>query len=323
MKSYLAMKVLLFSMFSCIMVRKMYADNPTSIIQPLPGPDPGYIIAESSSGLANRLRVMAAYMYIAEAKFHGAHLIFVWDINDACPGHFLSVFEPIPTVLFANNASRYVIDKHAKINFENSFAVFSWIMRMNNIPKNRHGFPSWNEIEYNMHSRYYPRREIMYLAFNYVKQYNVCNASAMHIRSTDMALSIERKSGGRKRQSLTSYIHFVESRPIDEPVFLLTDNPETQRFFLDKFGPQKILMYALMNSTINQLPLRVSSPRDIIKNISTAEEHRFTTLEHSLLDVLIAAHAKEFKASIFSSLSELVTMFSNIGKRDRGWCSSS
>lgn len=54
------------------------ADNPTSIIPPLPGPDPGYIIAESSSGLANRLRVMAAYMYLAEFKYGGAHLVFIW-----------------------------------------------------------------------------------------------------------------------------------------------------------------------------------------------------------------------------------------------------
>ncbi len=59
------------------------ADNPTSIVPPLPGADPGYIIAESDSGLGNRLRVMAAYMYIAEYKFEGAHLVFIWDKNEA------------------------------------------------------------------------------------------------------------------------------------------------------------------------------------------------------------------------------------------------
>lgn len=120
-----------------LVVLSVIADNPTSIVPPLPGPDPGYIIAESTSGLANRLRVMAAYMHIAEAQHDGAHLVFIWDITEACPGHFLSVFEPIERVIFATNASRYVLDKHSKINYENSFATFNWIMSMNNVPKNR------------------------------------------------------------------------------------------------------------------------------------------------------------------------------------------
>jgi len=52
-----------------------------------------------------------------------------------------------------------------------------------------------------------------------------------------------------------------------------------------------------------------------------AEDHRFTTLEHTLIDVIIAAHAQTFKPSSFSSLSDLVRMFEHIGKRERGWCS--
>lgn len=303
------------------------ADNPTSIIPPLPGPDPGYIIAESDSGLGNRLRVMAAYMYIAEYKFDGAHLIFIWDKNEACPGHFLSVFEPIPKVIFATNSSRYVLDKHSKINYENSYAVFTWIMQMNNIPKSRFGAPSWGEIEYKMHSRYFPRREIMYQALMYIEHHNVCNISAMHIRQTDMALSVERKSHGRRKISIHGYMRFVESLPVDEPVFLLTDNPETQQFFLQHYGPKKILVYSLMNETINRLPLRVESQKDFpkYKSIhepanSTVEEHRYTTLDNTLLDVIIAAHARQFKPAIFSSLSDLVSMMGSIGKRDRGWC---
>jgi hypothetical protein len=305
------------------------ADNPTSIVPPLPGPDPGYIIAESDSGLGNRLRVLAAYMYIAENKFSGAHLVFIWDKNEACPGHFLSVLEPIPNVVFATNSSRYVLDKHSKINYENSYAVFSWIMQMNAIPKSRHGLPSWGEIEYRMYSRYFPKRELMYLALEYIERYNICNATAMHIRQTDMALSVERKSHGRKKMSIHGYVKYVESRPVEEPVFLLTDSPKTQSYFLNLFGPKKILVYSLMNETINQLPMNVLSSKNIPNRSENgslsglvAEEHRFTTLENTMIDVIIAAHAKEFKLSIFSSLSELVSSMSAIGKRDRGWCST-
>lgn len=305
-------------------------DNPTSIVPAYSGPDPGYIIAEASSGLANRLRVLAAYMHIAEAKHDGAHLVFIWDKTEACPGHFLSVFEPIDTVIFATNASRYVLDKHSKINFEDSFAVFGWIMRMNNIPKNRFGFPSWGEIEYRMYSRYFPTREVMFKALTYVREHNICNASAMHIRETDLSLHLLRQYNGKRRVSIQSYVQFVQSRPADEPVFLLTDNPATQAYFLDMFGPKKILVYEKITAPINQLPLYVTNSSFLHHNITAAsanssqahqaEDHRFTTLENAVLDVIIAAHAATFKATSFSSLSELVAMFSRIGKQDRGWC---
>lgn len=38
----------------------------------------GYIIAECDGGLANRLRVLAAFMHIAKVKYGGAHLVFIW-----------------------------------------------------------------------------------------------------------------------------------------------------------------------------------------------------------------------------------------------------
>ena len=200
----------------CLLVT---GDNPTAIVAPYAGPDPGYILAESDGGLSNRLRVLAAYMYIGEAKFDGAHLVFIWDINEACPGHFLQLFEPIPTVIFATNTSRYVLDKRAKIVYENSWAVLTWTLAMNNIPKSKFGYPSWSTIEYNMYSRYSPNREIMAKVKLYVQQYNICNASAMHLRTTDLSQHLARK---KKSVNINSYYEFVESRPKDEPVYLLT-----------------------------------------------------------------------------------------------------
>lgn len=344
----------------------MFTDNPTSIIKPYDGPDPGYIIAESTSGLSNRLRVLAAYMYVGEYKYDGAHTVFIWDKTSACPGHFLSIFEPIPNVVFATNSSRYVLDKHAKIVYENSFAVFGWIMQMNNIPKNRHGLPSWAQIEYNMYSRYFPTREVMLKATKFVEKYNMCNSSAMHMRTTDL----DKSMGERKRTNFQSYFKFVESRPAEEKVFLLTDDPKTQRIFTKKYGSDKIIVYSEIAEAHEQPPLFVTaglhrggkwahphsgtnggggsnggshggssggssaggSGSSALLSTSAAttavaaiapvleEDHRFTTLEHTLIDVIIAAHAREFKPSGFSSLSDLVKTFENIGKRDRGWC---
>lgn len=314
-------------------------DNPTSIVKPYDGPDPGYILAESDGGLSNRLRVMAAYMYIGESKFGGAHLVFVWDVNTACPGHFLEVFQPISTVVFATNASRYVLDKHAKIVYENSMAVIPWIFTMNNIPKNRFGQSSWGQIERDMYSRYWPSVRVMGVVTDFVRKHNICEASAMHLRLTDMTTHLTKK---KKVVNINSYFDFVESRRAGEPVYLLTDNPESQRLFLDKYGETKILAYQRIAPASHQKSLLeaagvgpsvkytggVSSlgkmdiaPSALSNGTLLPGDHRFTTLEHALIDILIAAHAKSFKAAAFSSLSDLVSTFRDIGKRDRGWCS--
>lgn len=311
-------------------------DNPTSIVQPYSGPDPGYILAESDGGLSNRLRVLAAYMYIGEAKFGGAHLVFVWDVNSACPGHFLEVFQPIPSVIFATNASRYVLDKHAKIVYENSMAVIPWIFTMNGIPKNKFGQPSWGQIERNMYSRYWPSLRVMRVVTEYVQRHNVCSSAAMHLRLTDMTTHLGRK---KKAVNINSYFDFVESRPAGENVYLLTDNPESQRLFVDKYGArilyyQRIPPAAQQRSVVHSLGagpsvkftggVRRAQDMDVAPlgndSLSLPGDHRFTSLEHALIDVLIAAHARTFKAAAFSSLSDLVNTFRDIGRRDRQWC---
>jgi hypothetical protein len=332
--------------------QEILCDNPTAIVSPYSGPDPGYIIAESDGGLSNRLRVLAAYMHIAESKYDGAHLVFIWDANDACPGHFLQLFQPIRNVIFATNSSRYVLDKRAKIVYENSLAVFTWTMSMNDIPKNK---PRWSTIEYNMYSRYSPNREVMNKVAAFVKAHNVCSIAAMHLRTTDLSIHLARKN---KAVNIDSYYAFVDSRPADEAVFLLTDSPDSQKLFLDKYGPKKILVYSVIPSADQQKPFILadnSSSSDAIggiqadsagshqtsqglrgsvltevsrsKHLDTSrnakklkEDHRYTSLEDALIDVLIAAHSKTFKPAMYSSMSDLVKLFSSIGKKDKGWC---
>ncbi|RYY85344.1 hypothetical protein EON63_07590 [archaeon] len=238
-------------------------------------------------------------------------------------------------MVFATNSSRYVLDKHAKQNYEESNAVFPWILKMNQIPRTRFGQPSWHDIETRMYSRYVFQRELLFRAYAFIRKHDMCSMSAMHIRETDLSLHLQRQSGGRRRGvTRESYMQFVEAA--QGLVFLMTDNPSTQQFFLQKYGHEKILVYESMLAPINRLPLLLLNdsliPRDgglgdtsaIVRATVDAaklpEEHRYTTLENTAIDVLIAAHALHFKASPFSSLSELVSMFNRIGRRDRGWC---
>lgn len=310
-------------------VVRVYTDNPTSIVPPLPGPDPGYIVAESNSGLSNRLRVLAGYMYVGEKVHNGAHLAFIWDKNSACPGAYLSIFDPIPNVIFATGTSRHVLGAHAKAVYENTTQPFRVIMQMYDIPKNRYGHESWNDIERRMYSKFVPTREVMAKAARFVEKYNMCNSSAMHMRTTDLDKNLPK----RIRLSINNYFKFVDSRPAEEKVFLLTDDPKTQRIFLDKYGKDKIIVYSEIAEEKDQQPVEASQQPDSNGGGSStstqaavpkvlAEDHRYTTLEHTLIDVIIAAHAKAFRPSSFSSLSELVRTFEMIGKGTRGWCQS-
>jgi hypothetical protein len=276
----------------------------------IPALTPSLLPFYVDTGLSNRLRVLAAYMWIGHASYGGAHVAFIWDKNEACPGHFLQVFEPINTVIFATNMSRYVLDKHAKIVYENSNAVFTWTMQMNNIPRNRFGSPTWGQIEHMMYSRYIPTKEVLAKITNVVNKYGICNCSAMHIRATDLAAQLARK---KKPINIDSYFHFVDSRLPEENVYLLTDSPTIQQQFLAKYGSQKIIVYDIIPDPSHAAQLSTSSE-------PVPEDRRFTTLEHTVVDVFIAAHAKSFKGAAFSSLSDLVEIFNRIGKKDRGWC---
>lgn len=301
MKLASVLEIVVVALFSLFAVAS--GDNPTAVVPASTGPDPGYIVAESDAGLSNRLRVLAAYMYVGESRFEGAHLVFIWDVNAACPGHFLEIFEPIPNVMFATNSSRYVVDKHSKINYENSWAVLHWTLQMNGIPKNRFGSPSWGHIEHNMYKKFVPTSRIMQKVKDYVEKHDVCNIASMHMRLTDLEDQIKAKKKQHKGINVEGYMEFVESH---DKVFLLTDNPDTQRQFIEKF-PNKILVY-------NQI--QISG----IDSSSRPVDYRHTTLEHTIIDVLIAAHTKHFKPSLYSSLSDLVRNYHAIGKHDWNWC---
>ncbi len=139
--------------------------------------------------------------------------------------------------------------------------------------------------------------------------------------------------------NLQAYFDYVESRPTNESVYLLTDNPETQRLFLDKYGKDKILVYteiSHINGSSSSVSSSVSSGFEGNRHhhrrhhhrhsklhsnhTQLAEDFRYTTIEHTLIDILIAAHSADFKPAIYSSLSDLVRTFSNIGRNERGFC---
>jgi hypothetical protein len=173
----------------------------------------GYIIAGCDGGLANRLRALVAYMHIAKVVY-SAELVFVWDVNPACPGHFLEFFQPIEGVIFTTNSSRPVLSPLAKASFPNTRSHFEYIMMEFNIPKNRYGFISWWDIQTKNYAKFKPLQAIEKLAFRYIHENEICNASSMHLRQTDMNVILK----PRQRASVESCDKFIWKRPDEEKV---------------------------------------------------------------------------------------------------------
>ena len=259
------------------------------------GVSDGFVLIDSQSGLSNRLRVLAAHMYVAEVYHRVSNVVMVWDVNGECPGHFLEIFQPIVNVTFVSSNIKHQLEPFAVATYPPSYATFPFILLKHNLTLDP---PIWHEQQRRMYSRFQPVNEVQNKVAHFVRKNNICNASAMHIRRTD--LDFHPHVAGSQNHSIDAdFVAFVDSRPIDEHVFLMTDNPSTQLKFLRKYGSNKILVYSLIPFAAS-----VSSRKNSV--------YRFTTLHHAIVDVLVAAHAPSFRGTFFSSMSNLVEIFSNV-----------
>eukprot|EP01038_Epipyxis_sp_PR26KG_P008200 gene8200-11092_t len=262
-------------------------------------------------------------MFIAEKLHNNAHLLFIWDVNDACPGHFLEVYEPLSTVTFIANYSESnfplsIFSQHALKVYPMSRNGFDQTMLeydVNLVVKRRF----WWNAQVSLYKKFILVKDVQRIVSVYVEENNICNSSSMHIRQTDMDVELKAK----QRANINKCRYFVETRPLNESVYLMTDNPKTQSEFLSSYGSTKIKVYMNITPEENQVPIQLSKEGTNKNNKNgnntipkLALDHRFTTLQHAVIDIHIAAHAKEFRASAFSSVSDLVKMIRGIHRWD-------
>lgn len=159
-----------------------------------------YIIVESDGGLANRLRVLVSYYFIAKHFYSDYHLFMVWEVNDACPGHFLSIFQPIDDVTFITNTTRSILlQMHRYIdddiisypNTRDGFGLTMAKLEVDTYLKHKHKIRNmkrylWNHEKELWWSLMKPLHDIQWRAFQYAREHDICNSSAIHIRRTDL-----------------------------------------------------------------------------------------------------------------------------------------
>ena len=106
----------------------------------------------------------------------------------------------------------------------------------------------------------------------------------------------------------------------------MTDNPMTQQRFIDKYKHRIKVYNSISTTSLVNKPINVTTSPSGIKSIQDSSiivlnqtldeyasplsnsvlpiDYRYTTIEHALMDVLIASHAKNFHPAGYSSMSD-------------------
>jgi hypothetical protein len=205
-------------------------------------------------GLCNRLRSLFSHLEYCNQK---KEKLFVnWDPDKNCPGHFLDLFEPIEGLYFNHECSSptYGACKH---NFDaNDIFLYKQLKVKKQIINKVKDIQQLFDGEYN----------------------------AIHVRRTDHILIRKQRN---VYQSDELFFNFIEENK-DKPLYIATDNLETQKIFYDKFAP-------------------------LIKYIKFIQKSGFrhTSLEDSVIDLYLCIGAKKFKGTGWSSFSGLIRQLRN------------
>ena len=209
------------------------------------------MIIEPTGGLGNYMRTI--FSYYAKCKKLNEKLIVIWKVTDETNGYFLDYFEEVDGIEFLRTN-----DKKLKVNYRGCFMA--------------PGFqPDYSvlKLKPNMKEKLDKiRRE---LGPKYI---------SVHIRRTDHIQLAKRHNAFTPDEE---FIKFIKLNP-DYPLYLATDNLETQLQFKELF-PEQIKSMAI---------------------IEDKRERRKTSLEQAILDVYLCAYSIKFRRSAYSSFTNLI-----------------
>uniref|UniRef100_A0A6C0HN41 Glycosyltransferase n=1 Tax=viral metagenome TaxID=1070528 RepID=A0A6C0HN41_9ZZZZ len=224
------------------------------------------ITVVTTGGLCNMLRV--TFSYLLKAKSENKVLNVFWQPTDACPQHFLELFQPVNGLNFINSINNLnIADKADKTDI-------AYI-----------GFDAYSETN----------TPLMYAELKPLPKYNPWYASeltqrfafalnepyiAVHIRRTDHSVDAKQNN---KYTSDEDFIKFIDDNP-NINLYIATDNRATQ----DKF-------YARYKNRIKG-----------IKFIEPSIYLRQTSLGIAVIDIFVCVNAVKFMGSGWSSFSDLI-----------------
>ena len=271
-----------------LVLRVLLACMPTAhcgVAPPLIDGASDYIIIASNSGFANRIRVLSAFLFLKERVFNASRIVMVWDTNEECTGRFLDVMDPIPNVTFISSQETENYERSARYLFPASYATFNFILRRYGV---RYTEKYYGYLFAHIVGRFIvPREVVWHVVQAFVNKHDICRCLAIHIRSTDFIKFA-------KRNNITATAH-CESRALKQTgnstIFLMTDSMQSRLEYIDSHNKAKVTTFGEFNS-------------------SMALSLRKTFLNHTIIEVLIAAHSNHFCGNYpSSSLHSLIVAY--------------
>jgi hypothetical protein len=215
-------------------------------------------------GLSNRIRVILGFL-----KSKSGSKLKVYWINDyTCNGNFTDIFEPIDNVEIIENPKN--LPKMDYYGLEEYPVILE-----------RHNILYSLQEHKDIYKKLKLKKNLNDIVNNFIKVNNLENGISLHIRRTD---HIELATMNKKFSEDEEFHDFINKFPKDTPIFLATDNKESQEKFMDRYKG-RIFIY---------------------KKIEDNNNHRKTSLEDAAIDAFIASRIKNFKGSGYSSYSELI-----------------
>lgn len=235
-------------------------------------------IVDLRFGLCNRLRTMLAYLHLARRKKQPLYVI--WVQFPDCPGHFLTLFEPIHDVQLLRvgvDANwRALKDSYPSAVVAQGQSTIRGLM-------GRHKTKISQDAILDLYQELRPVKKLRSQINVYVKRGALANCIGLHIRRTDHVAVTIKATG---KYSTDEYFHkIIQEALAEDPnqkFFLATDNQKTQLAFHRSY-PKNIIFYG---------------------KIRARREFRQTTLERAVIDAYVLSHCKKVYGSHNSSFSQ-------------------
>ena len=221
------------------------------------------------AGLSNRLRTMLPFA--ARNDKIEVH----WPITKACNGHFLDAFEPLPNVKFVTQLQ--------------GFPYTFWGQKMFNKMAMNEGVAKEDlpEFAVECYSKLKLLPHLQEKVDNFVYKHGIDKGASIHVRRTDFI------TPWKKGEPDTHWFEFIESFPPTTPIFLATDNRETQDTYTSKYP--NVVVYKFLD-----------------KNNKSQRKSSFVD---AVIDMYIASRASKFLGTYQSSYSETIGFLRKVNQK--------
>lgn len=251
---------------------------------------PVAFLITTRGGLANRLRTVAGFYFVA--KCVKRPLYVQWLPDDACPAFFSALFQPIDNVHFVSGKKDCdaVLFTDEIFKFAGQTTIRAILQDFESFLLPKKPIDELEQSALEFYAQLTPIENLINIIEKQKPSFDIDVVYGLHVRRTDhIELAINRVGSYTTDEEFFSIIdrHLLESPTAK--FYLSTDNGGTQKTFRARYGQKVVFWY----KDIDCEPIC-----DVKKN-----NLRHTSVEHAVIDLFLLAQCKSIYGSTWSSFS--------------------